>query len=133
METNQEKIGVRIDKYLWAIRVFKTRTIAAEFIAKGKVKNTLKQAVKASYKVKVNDEFTIEINKDFFRVIRVKDFLEKRLGAELVKPFFEELTPLQEKKERLPSVFMESSHKNEKSKGRPTKKKRRDLGNIGYF
>lgn len=133
MEKQQEKISVRIDKYLWAIRVFKTRSLATEFITKGKVKNKLKQPIKASYKVKKNDEFTIDINKDFFRVIRVVDFLEKRLSAELVKPFFEDLTPAQEKLEILPSMFIENTSKTGKNKGRPSKKNRRDLGNIGYF
>ena len=55
------------------------------------------------------------------------------MSAEFVKPYYEDLSPPTEKKEILPSVFVSLISKSARGSGRPTKKDRRDLGEIGYF
>ena len=123
---------VRIDKYLWAIRVFKTRTLAAEACYKGKVVcNGI--AVKSSYSVKKGDRFTIEIHKEYSRIIEVVELLDKRGSAEAVKPFFIDHSPPYVKKHTEPSAFYSPPPKREKGTGRPTKKERRDLDQEGLF
>ena len=133
MDSSSGTIKVRLDKYLWAIRVFKTRSLAMESIQKGKVTNSSNQNLKASCSVKANDVFTIEISKEYTRIIKVIDLLENRLSAEKARSFYEELSLPREKKEVLPSVFYSPPANFREKKGRPTKKNRRSLGNIGYF
>lgn len=116
---------VRIDKYLWAIRIFKTRTLAAEACDQGKVKH-LGHAVKPAKNVSVGDEYDIktEVRK---WVIKVTNIIDKRVQyAEAVKNYVD-LTPAEEL-ERLKfeaSAFY--TGKRQSKIGRPTKKQRRDL------
>src|SRR5690606_15201224 len=89
-----EKGKVRIDKYLWAIRVFKTRSLATEACKAGRIK--LKgQNLKASYEVKINDVFQVQkgIEK---KIIRVVAILDRRVDAKTAVQFYEDQTPLEE-------------------------------------
>lgn len=122
---------VRIDKYLWAIRVFKTRSQAAEACYKGKVMCN-DNAVKASYSVKKGDTYTIKINKDYSRIIEVVDLVDKRGSAELMKPFYIDHSPPYVPVKKLPSAFYTPMER-EKGSGRPTKKNRRDMDDEGLF
>ena len=86
--------SVRIDKYLWAIRVFKTRTGASEACKGNKVKVNGADA-KPSRDVKVGDE--IQVRKaGVYYTYRVTGLIEKRVGAQLVPQYAENLTPQSE-------------------------------------
>ena len=118
---------VRIDKYLWAIRVFKTRTEATEACSGGKVKIGGVNA-KPSKDVRPGDIINVRkgaVNYTF----RVIDGLDKRVGAKLVPDYAENLTPEEElKKLRAPvETFFVTR---DRGAGRPTKKDRRDIEQL---
>ncbi len=120
-----EKDKVRIDKYLWAIRIFKTRNFAAEACEKGRVKlqgNT----IKASKAVHVNDEYEIktEARKWIIKIISITD---KRVAyAEAIKHYID-VTPIEEKDAT--DFHAPSFHTGKRlsKTGRPSKKQRRNL------
>ena len=119
----QEK--VRLDKYLWSIRIFKTRTQAAEACEKGKVKLN-GAAVKASKHVHVGDEYTIKSEYKNW-VIKITDLISHRVQhAEAVK-YYIDLTPAEEKKKLEFQATSFHTGKRLSKIGRPTKKQRRDL------
>jgi len=122
---------VRIDKYLWAIRVFKTRSLASDACYKGKVlcKDI---AVKSSYSVKKGDNYIIKINKDYSRIIEVVELVEKRGSAEDMKPFYIDHSPPYVPVKKEPSAFYTPMIR-EKGSGRPTKKNRRSMDEEGLF
>lgn len=118
---------VRIDKYLWAIRVFKTRTEATEACNGGKVKVGGVNA-KPSKDVRPGDIINVRkgaVNYTF----RVIDGLEKRVGAKVVPEYAENLTPEEElQKLRAPvETFFVSR---DRGTGRPTKKDRREIEQL---
>lgn len=118
---------VRIDKYLWAIRVFKTRTEATEACNGGKVKIGGVNA-KPSKDVRPGDIINVRkgaVNYTF----RVIDGLDKRVGAKLVPDYAENLTPEEElSKLRAPvETFFVSR---DRGTGRPTKKDRREIEQL---
>jgi ribosome-associated heat shock protein Hsp15 len=123
---------LRIDKYLWAIRVYKTRSLAAAACDRGKVKLN-DQPVKASHAVKIGEKYFIRIDTDFTRIIEVTQLLEKRHAFSFVKDFFIDHSPEREKKEILPGVFILPQGKRDAGSGRPTKKQRRNLGKSGWL
>ena len=119
--------SVRIDKYLWAIRVFKTRSDAADACNGNKVKLNGVNA-KAAKAVKPGD--TIEVRRGSamlsYKVVRLS---ESRMGAALVPDFAENLTPREElEKLRPPKETIVLQR--DKGSGRPTKKERRQLEDI---
>ena len=115
---------VRIDKWLWAVRLYKSRSVASEVCVNGKVQvNGL--PAKPSRNVKAGDIITA-VTGEILRTVRVISPLEKRVGAKLVSQFLEDLTPVAEfskpkEKNFQPFLFRP------KGKGRPTKKDRRSL------
>lgn len=117
---------LRIDKYLWAIRLFKTRTAATKACEAGHVK--LKdEKVKASAKVGLDDELFVRVN-NINRHIIVKKLIEKRVGAPIAQEYYEDLTPAEElNKFKLPSAFFVHQGARDRGTGRPTKKDRRDI------
>jgi len=123
-----DKEKLRLDKYLWSIRLFKTRTIASEACEKGKVKYNGEQA-KASRQVHIGDEYEVKTESKRWR-IKVTGLLYKRVQhAESIK-FYLDITPAEEI-ERL--QFQAASFHTGKrlSKiGRPTKKQRRNLDDF---
>lgn len=126
METPVAK--VRLDKYLWSIRVFKTRSLATEAIEKGRVK--LKgESVKASRNVVIGDIYEARTEHKNW-VLKVTQLLDGRLAyAEAIK-YYEDLTPVEEL-ERVRQVAATFQTGKRLSKiGRPTKKNRRDLGDF---
>jgi len=117
---------VRIDKWLWAVRIFKTRSQASEACRKGRILIDGLE-VKPSRMVKTGD--TIFIRKlPVVYTIRVKDLVENRLPAQRVREFAEDLTSAEEleKLKLRDTVFF----KRDRGAGRPTKKERRLLDNI---
>ncbi|MCQ2162190.1 MAG: RNA-binding S4 domain-containing protein [Bacteroidales bacterium] len=114
----------RIDKYLWAIRVFKTRTEATEACKGGKVK-VAGSNVKPSRDVKVGE--TIEVRKGaVVYTYRVKALVDKRVGAKFVPDLAENLTP-QSELDKLKSPVETFFLKRDRGTGRPTKKDRRSM------
>ena len=123
-----EKEKLRLDKYLWAIRLFKTRTAASTACDKGRVKMN-GEAVKASRVVKVEDSYEVKTDEKKW-VIKVTGLLPKRVQYSEAIKFYEDLTPIEEK-ERI--AFQSASFYSGKrlSKiGRPTKKERRDIDDF---
>jgi ribosome-associated heat shock protein Hsp15 len=120
-----EKEKLRLDKYLWSIRLFKTRTMAAAACDTGKVKFDGLQA-KASRNVNVGDEYEVKTEAKRWR-IKVTGLLEKRVAhAEAIKNYID-ITP-EEEIERLKYQAASFHTGKRPSKiGRPTKKERRDL------
>lgn len=126
MSESSEKL--RLDKYLWAIRLFKTRSQAAAACESGKVRLE-GQSVKASRTVVIGDEYEVRTEARRWR-IRVKGLLSQRMAFTAVQPFYDDITPPEEQ-ERL--TFQAASFHTGKrlSKvGRPTKKQRRDLDDF---
>jgi ribosome-associated heat shock protein Hsp15 len=123
-----EKQKVRLDKYLWSIRVFKTRSQATEAIDKGRVKMK-GENVKASRNVVIGDEYEARTEHKNW-VLKVTQILASRMAyAEAIK-YYEDLTPIEEL-ERVRQVASTFQTGKRLSKiGRPTKKDRRDLGEL---
>jgi ribosome-associated heat shock protein Hsp15 len=126
MAETKEKL--RIDKYLWAIRLFKTRTQAAEACDKGKVKMN-GNSVKASKNVNISEEYEVKTEARKW-IIRVTGLLHNRVQYTEAIKYYIDLSPAEET-ERL--QFQTSAFQTGKrlSKiGRPTKKQRRDLDDF---
>jgi ribosome-associated heat shock protein Hsp15 len=121
--------SVRIDKFLWAIRLYKTRTAAAAACTGGKVRiNDL--TVKASRNVRAGETIIAEAG-GITRTVKILKPLEKRVGAKGVPEYIEDLTPESEfEKARepnlMPFVFRP------KGSGRPTKKQRREIEGLEF-
>lgn len=116
---------VRIDKYLWAIRLFKTRGLAAEALDKGRVKlNGV--SVKASRSVVVGDEYEIRTEARKW-VIKVTALLENRVAYPEAIKHYEDLTPPEELEKIQFQAASFYTGKRLSKTGRPTKKDRRDL------
>ncbi|MCF0174278.1 MAG: RNA-binding S4 domain-containing protein [Bacteroidales bacterium] len=118
---------VRIDKYLWAIRAFKTRTEAADACKGGKVKINGGD-IKPSRDVKIGDTITVRKGAILF-TYKVKEILDKRVGASLVENYADNLTP-QEELDKMRAPVETFFLKRERGSGRPTKKERRELDNL---
>ena len=112
---------VRIDKWLWAVRIYKKRSQAAIACNSGKVKIE-GESVKASKQIGIGE--IINIQKDALKLtFKVIGLVEKRVSAKLVSNYVEELTPEEELMKH--KEFMKSAFYRPKGLGRPTKKERR--------
>jgi ribosome-associated heat shock protein Hsp15 len=123
-----EKEKLRLDKYLWAIRLFKTRSIAAAACDTGKVKQ-LGTSVKASKNVNIGDEYEVKTEAKKW-VIKVTGLLHNRVAYSEAIKYYLDLTP-QEELDRL--QFQAASFhtgKRPSKIGRPTKKQRRELDDF---
>jgi ribosome-associated heat shock protein Hsp15 len=123
---------VRIDKYLWAIRIFKSRSISTEACRDGKVRMH-DAPVKASAMVSVGN--VIDVVKDGFRLkYKVVQLIEKRVSAVLAKPCYEDLTPEEEiNKYKNWFVGKGAPERRERGTGRPTKRERRDIDDFKEY
>lgn len=119
--------AVRIDKWLWAVRLYKTRTLAATACRNGRV-TVGGQIVKPSREVKINDLILAQTG-DITRTVKVIALLEQRVGAPTVKDFAEDLTPASEYNKPREKV-LEPLFYRPKGAGRPTKKDRRALNKL---
>lgn len=124
MGKEQNKEEVRIDKWMWAVRLFKTRSLAADACKKGKVLMS-GNSVKASRNIKVGDVVQIK-RAPITYSFKVLALSENRMGAKLVPDFMENVTT-QEQLEILEMSKYSSFGKRDRGTGRPTKKERRDL------
>lgn len=123
---------VRIDKYLWAIRIFKSRTIATEACKEGKVRMR-NEPVKASALITIGD--VIDVQKDGFKLTyKVVQLIEKRVSPLLAKPCYEDLTP-EEEINKYKSWFIGKGgpERRERGTGRPTKRDRREIDDFKEY
>lgn len=121
---------VRADTYLWAIRMYKSRTLASDAIKGGKVKLN-DEALKPSHVVKIGERYSMSIGYNK-KIIEVTALLEKRQSFEIAQKYYTDHSPVPEKKgEVLPSAFFKVNIKRERGTGRPTKKDRRDIDDFG--
>ncbi len=122
------KEKVRLDKYLWSIRLYKTRSQATEAIDKGRVK-IKGESVKASRNVVVGDQYDVRTEHKNW-TIQVTAVLDHRLAYVEAVNFYQDLTPIEEL-ERVRQVAATFQTGKRLSKiGRPTKKDRRELGDF---
>ncbi len=118
---------VRADKFLWVVRLYKTRTLAAEACEKGVIKMG-GQSVKPSRMVKPGDVFTLR-RPPVLYTYRVITVGSGRLPAARVGEYLENLTPPEEL-DKLKMITLESFAVRERGAGRPTKRERRDLDRL---
>ncbi len=123
-----EKEKLRLDKYLWAIRLFKTRTAASTACDKGRVKMN-GEAVKASRVVKIEDSYEVKTEEKRW-VIKVIGLLPKRVQYSEAIKFYEDQTPIEEKERIAFQTASFYSGKRLSKIGRPTKKERRDIDDF---
>lgn len=119
--------GTRIDKWLWAVRIFKTRSQATDACRSSKVKSG-GQAVKPSHEVKEGEEISVSLH-GFTKTVRVKALLGNRVGAALVVNYMEDLTPAEEY-EKLKMKSKLNAEFRPRGIGRPTKKQRRMIDKL---
>jgi ribosome-associated heat shock protein Hsp15 len=122
----KEKVEkLRLDKYLWAIRLFKTRTVSAAACDSGKVRQD-GATLKASKTVNVGDEYEIKTEEKKWK-IKVTGLLANRVAYSEAIKYYLDITPEEEKKK---TEFQKASFhtgKRQSKIGRPTKKQRREL------
>ena len=114
----------RIDKWLWAVRIYKTRSIAAEACKKGHV-SIGERTAKPAHNIRVGDVVNVKKAPITYSV-KVLKCAENRVGAKLVPELMENITP-QEQYEILEMSRMSGFVDRARGTGRPTKKERRDL------
>ncbi len=115
---------MRIDKFLWCVRYFKTRSLATNACKKGMVKVN-NQVVKPSREVYPNEKITVRINQVNYRFIIIK-IPKGRIGAKLVDIYRTDNTPKSEFEAQVLLKYSKDYYIT-KGKGRPTKKSRRDI------
>ena len=115
---------MRIDKFLWSIRFYKTRSIAAEEIKKNRVSIGI-SAVKSSKEVKEGDVIKIRKNQIDYK-IKVIQIPKSRIGAKLVSLHIKDVTD-KEQLELLKMRKLSQDYYRNRGEGRPTKKDRRDM------
>lgn len=118
---------MRIDKFLWSVRFYKTRNIAAEEIKKNRV-SIGENVVKSSKEVKMGDVIKIKKNQIEYK-IKVTDLPKSRIGAKLVALYVNDMT----EKDQYDILKMRKSAQDyyrQKGLGRPTKKDRREMDDF---
>ncbi len=114
----------RADKWLWAVRVYKTRGLATDACTAGKVKLD-GASIKPAKELKVGD--TLHITREQQRLVyKITKLIDKRVGAPEAQACYEDLSPTEENGGVQPSAFRFPTR--ERGAGRPTKKERRDMG-----
>jgi ribosome-associated heat shock protein Hsp15 len=124
---SKEEETVRIDKWLWSVRIYKTRSLATEACKSGRVKID-GQVVKASREVHPGQEISVHLG-IFSRTVKVIELLHNRVSAKKVPEFMEDLTP----EEEYAKLKIQQKMKTEfrpRGVGRPTKKHRRLIDRL---
>lgn len=117
---------VRVDKWLWSVRIFKSRSMATAACKSGKVRINQKTS-KASSLVEIGN--LVEVKKNGFDLtFKIKKLISKRVSAVLAQPCYTDLTP-QSEKDKFKNWFVgkASGEFRERGVGRPTKRDRRDI------
>jgi ribosome-associated heat shock protein Hsp15 len=120
----------RIDKWLWAVRIFKSRSMAADACKNGRVKTMSGTILKPSSNVNRGD--LIQVRKDHFNfTFKVLDIIDKRVSAKLAEPCYENLTTAEElNKFKTWFISSQPTEFRDKGSGRPTKKERREIDDF---
>jgi len=121
---------MRLDKWLWTVRLFKTRSQATEACKGGKVKISGINA-KPSKEIKVGEEIDI-VQNGIRKTVRVKQLNRSRVGAKLLPELMEDLTP-KEELEKLEMARKINYERRRKGLGRPSKKDRRNIDRLKNF
>lgn len=124
--TQKEKL--RIDKYLWAIRIFKTRSIAAEACNTGKVKCNGTN-LKPAKTVAIGDQYEVKTENKRW-IIEVTSLLHDRVKYEEAIKNYIDLSPKEIVEKKNPSAFIFNTGKRQSKQGRPTKKEKRKLDDL---
>jgi|SRR5210317_1437871 ribosome-associated heat shock protein Hsp15 len=114
----------RIDKFIWAVRLFKTRSMASNQCKTNKVLVN-NEPIKPAKEVKIGDRVSIKRQGAIFSY-EVVDLLEKRVGAKLVENYIRDITPIEEIEKYKVYQAAQSSYRNN-GMGKPTTKERRAL------
>lgn len=125
MENSSE---VRIDKWLWAVRLYKTRSLATAACRAGHVK-IKGENVKPSHNVRISEVIsarTGEVN----RVVKVVGLVQNRVGAKLVEKYLEDQTPAAEYLRAEQDRLQPQAPRRARGSGRPTKKERRQIEHL---
>ena len=123
--------SVRLDKWLWAARFFKTRALASEAIAGGKVEVN-DDKPKRARPVRTGDRLRIRLG-PFLHLITVRQLSERRGSAALAAVLYEEDPDGRQQRERLAEQHRIARHDSQHGEGKPSKKDRRDLSKLkGY-
>ena len=117
---------MRIDKYIWAVRLFKTRSLAAKSCTSEKVKLN-ENFIKSSKIVKQNDTIAIKVV-PIWKTFKIIDLPKTRISAKLVGNFYKEITSERDLELLKQYELINKQNRSIGLKGRPTKKKRRNLG-----
>jgi len=128
MPEKDAKEKLRLDKYLWSIRIFKTRSEAADACTKGKVKYNGDSA-KASKTVSLGDEYEIKTEHRRWR-IKVTGLLDHRLQFAQAVNYYVDITPAEEIERLRFQAASFNTGKRQSKIGRPTKKQRRELDDF---
>ena len=121
---------VRIDKWLWAVRLFKTRSQASAACRGGKVKIE-NAVVKPSREVKLEDIIQVQAG-GFTKTVKVNGILKNRVSAKLAVEYLEDITPAEEIDKKL--MLRELNYeRRDRGVGRPTKKSRRLIERLKNF
>ncbi len=115
---------MRIDKYLWCIRYFKTRSISTKACKEGKVRVN-GDLIKPSREIYPTDKITVRKNQINYELV-VLDTPDNRIGAKLVDIYRKDITP-KESLQKLDLLKYSKDYYRKKGAGRPTKKDRRDI------
>lgn len=118
----EETSAVRIDVWLWSIRIYKTRSDATAACKGGHVRVN-GNVVKPSSRTRIGDNVRVRI-RGFDRILIVKGLVKKRVGAPVAQTCYEDITP-----ER-PRIYIPPVGRRETGAGRPTKKERRELDRL---
>jgi ribosome-associated heat shock protein Hsp15 len=118
---------IRIDKWLWAVRLFKTRTQASDACKGGKVKINGQNA-KASREVKVDEVIEIQLQ-NIKRTVKIIKVVKNRVAAKFVPELLQDLTPTEEY-EKVEMLRILNTEKRDRGVGRPTKKDRRTISKL---
>ena len=121
---------MRVDKYIWAIRIFKTRSIASKACNDGKVLLN-EEITKAGKNVKINDIISIK-EIPIWRKFLVLELPKTRIGPKVVKGLVDEITSKDDLVVLNQHKLIIKQNRIKGFKGRPTKKERRSLDNLSY-
>ena len=117
----------RIDKWLWAVRIFKTRTLATEACKAGKVK-IMGKSIKPSYMITIGEELMVT-KQQIQKHLKVLGILDKRVSASIAEENYEDLTPKSELN-KAETLIWKSFERRDVGIGRPTKKDRRTIDRL---
>ncbi len=128
---DSDNTSVRLDVWLWAVRLFKTRNLSAEACRNGRVQCNGQRLEKPGRRVRVGDVLSVEQG-PLVRTLKVRAVLDRRVGAKLVEDYCEDLTPEEAytKAAEIRRREKEGEVVRESGTGRPTKRERRELENV---